>query len=318
MGLHNYRGDKKETKQNETMSHEDKNRSWCHGEGSKREVSRARRLSSDFGQFLARRTDYESHQARLRAAASSDTLAFDALSAQLSAGGVHSGGTGSSSLLSINQATSATSGRVARWAVNIDAVLNDVLGRVAFSYFLKLEFSEENIQFWIDCENFRKQKAGHAGDCARLIDDIIRKYVGQAAEMSVNLPSRLEESALANRQAVKPTFEAHQKHIYELMKFDSYPRFIRSEHYRRLVQLELTNNFVTEHDITSAYKKGGGGGQSETQEDKKKKKTAFKLLKSAVNQIRHRRLSGEMKNKKISVATADPTCYIHFSDGKNC
>ena len=25
-----------------------------------------------------------------------------------------------------------------------------------------------------------------------------------------------------------------------------------------------------------------------------------------------------MKNKKISVATADPTCYIHFSDGKNC
>ena len=67
------------------MSHEDKNRSWCHGEvGTKREVSHARRLSSDFGQFLARRTDYESHQARLRAAASSDTLAFDALNAQLS------------------------------------------------------------------------------------------------------------------------------------------------------------------------------------------------------------------------------------------
>ena len=66
------------------MSQDDKNRSWCHGEGTKREVSRARRLSSDFGQFLARRTDYESHQAKLRAAASSDTLAFDALNAQLS------------------------------------------------------------------------------------------------------------------------------------------------------------------------------------------------------------------------------------------
>ena len=66
------------------------------------------------------------------------------------------------------------------------------------------------------------------------------------------------------------------------MKFDSYPRFIRSEHYRRLVQLELTNNFVTEHDITNAYKKGPN---SDTQEDKKKKKTAFKLLKSAVNPI---------------------------------
>ena len=78
------------------------------------------------------------------------------------------------------------------------------------------------------------------------------------------------------------SFEAHQKHIYDVMKFDSYPRFIRSEHYRRLVQLELTNNFVTEHDITNAYKKGG---PTDTQEDKKKKKTAFKLLKNAVNPI---------------------------------
>ena len=94
----------------------------------------------------------------------------------------------------------STSGRVARWAVNIDAVLNDILGRVAFSYFLKLEFSEENLQFWIDCENFRKAGENHA----RLIDDIIRKYVGQDAEMSVNLPSRLEESALANRELQNP------------------------------------------------------------------------------------------------------------------
>lgn len=293
------------------MSQDDKNRSWCHGEGTKREVSRARRLSSDFGQFLARRTDYESHQAKLRAAASSDTLAFDALNAQLSQGG--SGTQGSSSLLSLNQATSS-SGRVARWAVNIDAVLNDPLGRIAFRHFLKLEFSEENIQFWIDCENFRQAMDHRTRDYKEIIESIIRKYVGEQSDMPVNLPGPLEESALANREVEKPSFEAHQKHIYDVMKFDSYPRFIRSEHYRRLVQLELTNNFVTEHDITNAYKKGG---PSETQEDKKKKKTAFKLLKSAVNPIRHRRLSGDMKNQKMSIAS-EPTCFIHFSDGKNC
>ena len=73
---------------------------------------------------------------------------------------------------------------------------------------------------------------------------------------------------------------AHQKHIYDLMKFDSYPRFIRSEHYRRLVEMELTNNYVTENDVTQAYKKG-----FDTQEDKKRKKSAFKLLKNAVNPI---------------------------------
>ena len=78
----------------------------------------------------------------------------------------------------------------------------------------------------------------------------------------------------------KLSFHAQQKHIYDLMKFDSYPRFIRSEHYRRLVQLELTNNFVRESDITQTYKKG-----IDTQEDKKPKKSAFKLLKNAVNPI---------------------------------
>ena len=59
---------------------------------------------------------------------------------------------------------------------------------------------------------------------------------------------------------------ADQKHIYDLMKFNSYPRFIRSEHYRLLVQMELTNNYVTENDVSQAYKKG-----FDTQEDKKEK-----------------------------------------------
>lgn len=108
---------------------------------------------------------------------------------------------------------------------------------------------------------------------------------------------------------------AHQKHIYDLMKFDSYPRFIRSEHYRRLVEMELTNNYVTENDVTQAYKKG-----FDSQEDKKRKKSAFKLLKNAVNPIRYRRMSGELKNQKLSLpheSSENPNCYIHFSDGKN-
>ena len=71
------------------------------------------------------------------------------------------------------------------------------------------------------------------------------------------------------------------------MKFDSYPRFIRSEHYRRLVEMELTNNYVTENDVTQAYKKG-----FDTQEDKKRKKSAFKLLKNAVNPIVSIKYSG--------------------------
>ena len=139
---------------------------------------------------------YESHQAKLRAASSSDTLAFDALNSQISSNG-------SSSLLSLNN--SSTSGRVARWAVNIDAVLDDHLGKLAFSYFLKLEFSEENLQFWIDCEKLRKLNDSRNVDLQKQeCQKIIRKYIGDTAEMSINLPSKLEETAISNSTSDNP------------------------------------------------------------------------------------------------------------------
>ena len=99
----------------------------------------------------------------------------------------------------------STSGRVARWAVNIDAVLTDSLGRLAFSYFLKLEFSEENLQFWIDCEQLRKGKRSKAEKRAEC-KNILRKYIGQNAEMSINLPSKLEDSALKNEHIENPWY----------------------------------------------------------------------------------------------------------------
>ena len=119
------------------------------------------------------------------------------------------------------------------------------------SYFLKLEFSEENLQFWIECERYRQSAMRDRND---LSDTIIRKFIGVNAEMSVNLPSNLEEDALASQLSSEiPSFEAQQRHIYELMKFDSYPRFIKSEHYRKLVQMNITQKTVsqtTQHNGT--------------------------------------------------------------------
>ncbi len=47
-------------------------------------------------------------------------------------------------------------GRVALWAVGFEKLLNDDMGLYVFTEFLKKEFSQENIQFWIACENFKK------------------------------------------------------------------------------------------------------------------------------------------------------------------
>ncbi len=47
-------------------------------------------------------------------------------------------------------------GRVASWAVGFEKLLNDDMGLHVFTEFLKKEFSQENIQFWIACEKFKK------------------------------------------------------------------------------------------------------------------------------------------------------------------
>lgn len=46
-------------------------------------------------------------------------------------------------------------GRVASWAVGFEKLLNDEMGLHVFTEFLKKEFSQENIQFWIECEKFK-------------------------------------------------------------------------------------------------------------------------------------------------------------------
>ena len=46
-------------------------------------------------------------------------------------------------------------GRVAAWAVGFEKLLNDEMGLRVFTEFLQKEFSQENIQFWVECEKFK-------------------------------------------------------------------------------------------------------------------------------------------------------------------
>ena len=43
-------------------------------------------------------------------------------------------------------------GQISRWAISLDAVLADQLGLAAFASFLRKEYADENLQFWIECE----------------------------------------------------------------------------------------------------------------------------------------------------------------------
>ena len=53
--------------------------------------------------------------------------------------------------MEIRQTTTATA-----WASSLERLLNDEIGLHVFTEFLKKEFSQENIQFWVECEKLKK------------------------------------------------------------------------------------------------------------------------------------------------------------------
>ena len=45
--------------------------------------------------------------------------------------------------------------QVRRWGFDIKEILSDPKGRKEFEFFLQKEFSSENLQFWLACNNLR-------------------------------------------------------------------------------------------------------------------------------------------------------------------
>ncbi|NWI56901.1 RGS18 protein, partial [Calyptomena viridis] len=48
-----------------------------------------------------------------------------------------------------------------KWGESFDKLLSEKAGLDAFTKFLKTEFSEENIEFWMACEDYKKSKTAH-------------------------------------------------------------------------------------------------------------------------------------------------------------
>ncbi|XP_007437677.1 regulator of G-protein signaling 4-like [Python bivittatus] len=121
------------------------------------------------------------------------------------------------------------------WAESLEKLLLHPYGRAAFHAFLKSEFSEENLDFWMACEDYRKLRG-----CDKLQDSakkIYDQYITIQAPKEVNLDSQTRD--VTNRNILLPTrscFDQAQKRIFGLMEKDSYPRFLRSFVYQDLAQ----------------------------------------------------------------------------------
>ncbi|XP_046871244.1 regulator of G-protein signaling 5-like [Hypomesus transpacificus] len=118
-----------------------------------------------------------------------------------------------------------------RWSESFERLLSNKYGLCAFTAFLVSEFSEENVAFYVACEDYRKIRvAAKLPAQARSIYD---EFIACDAPKEVNIDHETRDITKANLQAPSAScFELAQHKIYTLMEKDCYPRFLRSAAYR--------------------------------------------------------------------------------------
>ncbi|XP_068457801.1 regulator of G-protein signaling 3-like isoform X4 [Clinocottus analis] len=127
-----------------------------------------------------------------------------------------------------------SSGEVLRWAASLDALLSNQYGLAVFRHFLKSEFSEENLDFWLAVERFKRTCP--LNKMAARAAEIYNKFISTNASRQVNVDSFVRESTNQGlRVGVNSvSFQLAQGQILGLMETDCYPRFLRSRLYAQL------------------------------------------------------------------------------------
>ncbi|CAH8577614.1 unnamed protein product [Schistosoma mattheei] len=126
-----------------------------------------------------------------------------------------------------------------RWAESFDILMRSSSGQKTFREFLRSEYSEENIMFWLACEDIRKESNLEiVEEKARIIYE---DFISILSPREVSLDSRVRE--IINSNMIEPTphiFDEAQLQIYTLMHRDSYPRFLNSKLYKDMIE-EMKN-----------------------------------------------------------------------------
>ncbi|XP_078263886.1 regulator of G-protein signaling 5-like [Rhinoraja longicauda] len=129
----------------------------------------------------------------------------------------------------------ASSEEAKKWRQSLDKMLSHKHGLAAFRTFLRSEYSEENIEFWLACEDYKKiRSTAKRTSKAKLI---YLEFIETDAPKEINIDYETKDSTRNYLQ--RPTsssFDEAQSKIYNLMEKDSYARFLRSEVYLNLTR----------------------------------------------------------------------------------
>lgn len=123
--------------------------------------------------------------------------------------------------------------QVQKWSESLEALLTNQYGVAVFRHFLRSEFSDENLDFWLAVERYKRT-------CPQKMvakaTKIYNEFISNNAPRQVNIDSGVRE--ITNQSlslGISPSsFHLAQDQIYGLMLSDSYPRFLKSSLYTQL------------------------------------------------------------------------------------
>ncbi|XP_070830410.1 regulator of G-protein signaling 5b [Chaetodon trifascialis] len=116
-----------------------------------------------------------------------------------------------------------------KWNESFDKLLSSQNGLCLFRAFLISEFSEENIAFYLACEDYQASKPSKLASKAKKIYD---EFISSNAPREVNLDHLTKAITKENMEHPRQScFNLAQAKIYTLMEKDCYPRFLKSSTY---------------------------------------------------------------------------------------
>ncbi|XP_019714848.1 regulator of G-protein signaling 8-like, partial [Hippocampus comes] len=125
------------------------------------------------------------------------------------------------------------------WAESLKALLANQYGLAVFRHFLRSEYSEENLDFWLAVEKFKQTCP--LSKMADRANKIYEEFISCSASRQINVDSNIRELTQRSLRlgAETTSFQLAQDQIFSLMEADSYPRFLRSRLYAQLANQDV-------------------------------------------------------------------------------
>ncbi|RNA14130.1 Regulator of G- signaling 7 [Brachionus plicatilis] len=124
--------------------------------------------------------------------------------------------------------------RVKKWLFSFRELLSDPTGVREFMKFCEVEFSVENLKFYLACQAVKRAPLS---ELPILVHKIYKEHLSPEAGAEVNVNDIIRNKITKELDNPSRTiFYEAEKHIFELMKKNSYSRFEQSEIYKNLLE----------------------------------------------------------------------------------